>query len=267
MISWCSYCQTYQGEVPPFDRFDLTHGICKACTEKKAMADGDAVARIQPIVDFHARLREKARDGFATAPRDVFDQAVALGIQPLDLLIGLVQPALYEIGDLWTRGEVTVANEHRFSAMVDSLTALVLERMPRGRGLRRSAEPDVLLANADGNYHTLGVRMVELLLVAHGLTTVAVVPGVPAGETLELARSLRPRTFGVSVSLGRQMKAVREIGAGLAGWPAKERPRLVVGGLPIKAGLRLDPALGAEAIADPRALLVAPGQANGTARA
>ncbi len=266
MIRWCSYCQTYQGEVAPYDRFDLTHGICAACAERNAMAGGDPVARIQPIVDFHARLRKEARGGFVTGPHEIFEMGVALGIQPVDLLIGLLQPALYEIGELWARGEVTVAAEHRFSTMVDNLTTLVLDRLSHDRGPRPVEAPDYLLVNADGNYHTLGTRIVQLLLQSCDRTTVVILPGLPSREVLELARSLRPRTLGVSISRPAQIRGLREISAGLAERPEGERPRLVVGGLPIKAGLQLDPALGAEAVPDPRTLIATPGRTTGAER-
>ncbi len=31
MLKWCTYCQEFQGEVPPFDTLASTHGICQNC--------------------------------------------------------------------------------------------------------------------------------------------------------------------------------------------------------------------------------------------
>ena len=138
MIRWCSNCQTYQGEVPPFDSYAITHGICEVCAAKGLMLGGPALAKIQPIVDFHNRVREEAKAGFITPPHSLLAEAITLEIQPIDLLIGLLQPALYEIGELWARGEVSIATEHRFSATVEDLTTLVLEHVRHGRETKRA---------------------------------------------------------------------------------------------------------------------------------
>lgn len=254
MISWCAFCQTWQGEVPPLESFELTHGICGACLRKGVAEDPQAITAIKPVANFFTALRAEARRGFATPAAAVLDQAAKLGIRPLELLVGMLQPALAEIGKLWTRGEVTVAAEHRFSAMVQAVTTLFLERAREGNPLH-TLPPEFLLVNADGNHHALGVRVVEAFLVSHGRAVVALIPGLPATEVMGEVRALRPQILGVSVAAPEELGAVEELAAALAALPPAERPQLVVGGQAIRAGARPRPALGVQTVTELRDLL------------
>ncbi len=254
VILWCAYCQTFQGEEPPFDDYAMTHGLCAACDAKDVVADAAAMHALQPLVEFHRRLRARARASDEIRVKDLLDEARGLGVSPVDLLLGLVQPALYEIGDLWARGEVTVATEHRFSFTMERVASAVAEALPSSTP--RPGELDYLLVNAEGNGHTLGLRFLDVFLRSRGRSTVLVVPGLPSGEVVALARALAPKTLGMSIAQPEQLAAVREVTRALADAP--RGPAVVVGGYPVKTGLALDPALGARAVTDPFALLEAP---------
>ena len=254
MIEWCSYCQRFQGERPPFDRFELSHGVCEACARRGAMLDPDAAAAARPVAELFRGVRVAARTGRPLLAADVLGRAEALGVRPVDLLVGMMQPALHEIGELWARGEVTVDVEHRFSAAVEELVAVLragtAEPPP---GARCGAR--FLLVNADGNYHTLGVRIVELMLRWAGCQVTAVVPGLPVADVVYAVQELRPEVLGVSVAMLPEMRAVGELGAALESVAPDHRPRLVVGGRLVKAGLSPDAAGKYDLIADPASLV------------
>jgi methanogenic corrinoid protein MtbC1 len=77
----------------------------------------------------------------------------------------LIAPALWLIGELWERGEISVADEH--AATEISLRVLALEReaqrVARARGGHR-----VMLATPPGELHVVALRMVDSLLAAAG---------------------------------------------------------------------------------------------------
>ena len=244
MIVWCAYCQRFLGEQPPLDNYEVTHGLCTRCAKKGVMRDDAAIAAIRPLVAFHARLRMQARAGGELPTSQILSEARSLGVRPLDLLLGVVQPALYELGDLWSRGEVSVAMEHRFSANVQRIVGAIVEATPPtppGPG-----GLDYLLVAADREQHTLGLWFVELFLREHGRSTFLVTPGLPAGEVMALVRSLQPKTVGLSLALPAHASAVREVASALEGMP--RRPRLIVGGYAVKMGLAADALAGAEPI-------------------
>ena len=190
MIKWCAYCQSYMGESAPFDKHSLTHGLCASCAAKGVATGPDISDRLRPLANFFQKIRKESRDGIETPPAEWITKGLALGLKPADLLLGIMQPLLYEIGEAWARGEVTVATEHRFSAFAETLTGLLYVYAPELGKNRQSHAPDIVLTNADGNYHTLGIKFLEMRLLSAGVKTFTVLPGLPACKIIKLARSL-----------------------------------------------------------------------------
>jgi excisionase family DNA binding protein len=125
----------------------------------------------------------------------------------------LVGELLTELGDRWTRGEVSVAQEHVASAAVTRALAQIAETLPVGR-----VAPRVVLACADGELHTLGLSMADVCAREAGWATVWL--GAPT-ETEHILEHLRDRdvqAVAVSASmhssntraLARQAKRVGE---------------------------------------------------------
>jgi methanogenic corrinoid protein MtbC1 len=243
MIRWCAYCQTYLGESEPYENFSLTHGLCESCTVKGVHKDASEVARLRPLAVFFSQLRAEVRAGITSDPADWVRKALALGIKPADLLLGMLQPALYEIGDQWAKGEATVATEHAFSAFAEKAYAAVFAQYPELAGNSQAKAPDILLANVDGNYHTLGIKFLEIALLAEGLKTFTVLPGLPGPEVLALVKTLAPGALGLSVSMPEHLKAAEGIAAELLKLPEGDRPLLLLGGGIVKKARVLPKAL------------------------
>ena len=254
MIHWCAYCQRFLGEVAPVEVYDFTHGICERCSAERRIEDHAAIERIAPVRALYLRIAGVVQTGH-DEPADLLAEGLALGLAPVDLLMGMIQPALYRMGQAWSAGEAAVHHEHALTAACSTLVTLLFERLPHLRALRQAPGPRVLLVNAEGNYHTLGLQVVELLLLSHGVPTLAVVPGLPAREVLALARSTRPVVLGVSVALPTQYGSVREIASLVGGLPDGERPRVVAGGFAVKQGRELPAESGFGVMPNPHDLL------------
>lgn len=227
MFRWCSYCCRFLGEKEPLDRYQISHGICKACAASMKSGTLDA-GRIESLRDYQQRLLRAVPIGDEREIDRLIDDGTSLGIRPEDLLVGMLQPLLYDIGDKWARGEVSVADEHGFS----SLSLVIIEALFSRAGvtdLRQSPSPRVLLICAEGNYHFLGLRMIEFLLIARGIPVFAIYPGIPVRQALGLAGDLRPDHVGVSVALPEQLSFVTRLEEALAASSARA-PRIVVGG-------------------------------------
>jgi len=81
------------------------------------------------------------------------------------LYLQVLQPALYEIGRRWQEAEISVAQEHLATATTQSLMARLAGRFD-DRAPRRDRR--VLVACAEGELHSIGVRMVADFLEADG---------------------------------------------------------------------------------------------------
>lgn len=253
MIEWCSYCQRYQGESPPFDDYAVTHEICDSCKERELFLDPAAVVEARQLAGFFERLRMAALSGTARADL-LLAEAEHIGIRPLDFLVGMLQPVLNELGELWANRGLSVAIEHEFSLMAESVAVLVRQKLVASMPPGPSSSPEFLLVGADGNYHTLGLRIVEAELLSRGYSTHVSIPGLPAPEVVSLVQSLKPKVVGVSACLEADLASLRAIRTLLDELEPCERPRLVVGGQVIRRGHALDPALGFEACLDVRQL-------------
>jgi methanogenic corrinoid protein MtbC1 len=220
MFRWCSYCQSLMGESAPLDDYRLTHGICPACAAR--MLEGEPVTA-KGEVAFRS-LFAAAKAGDLALCRELTDETLSLGWKPSDVAVGLIQPALYEIGRLWELGTVSTAEEHEFTSWCERALAQLEERSPDVPG-----PPRVVICPVDGNAHTIGARMTALFLRDRGIPARAVIGGLPDGEILDLCRRETPAVLGLSVAQNSGLARARAIAASARSLPRP--PRVVVGGL------------------------------------
>ena len=230
MFLWCSQCQRYLDEIKPYNNYDLVFQLCQSCQEQGALDDPDALIRMRPLVAFHRKLREMAFKGTPADCAALLEDAVRTGARPIDVILGLVQPCLHEIGRAWERCEINAAVEHRFTMIVEGL----LERLApiyADRSASGEKPVEVLLTVADGNYHSLGIRMIDYLLRANGISSHAYYPGLPRAEIVWLVDKHRPRILGISLATLDQIQWVTDLASDLRDKLAPERrPRIALGG-------------------------------------
>ena len=119
MLKWCSYCQRFLGETPDFHNLNVTHGICTACApgaDKFTEADFQLAESLR---DIQHQLREAGRRSDLHAAERIIENAAAANVRAVDVLIGIIAPALYQVGEDWRRGIIGVAEEHRFTAFCE----------------------------------------------------------------------------------------------------------------------------------------------------
>ena len=207
MFRWCAYCLHFLGERAPFEDYASTHGLCTSCERRAALSDADAIARVKPVVAFHARLLDAATGVSGRvelpAPTAVIEEGRALGIRRFDLLMGVLQPVLYEIGRLWEADALAPETEARFTAFCESvLDELVLEQR-RCLG-PATGRPSFLVAAAE-NRHTVGIRILGFAMREEGQDVRVVVDPVDAAWLAHLAKLLEPTMIGVSIALPEQL--------------------------------------------------------------
>jgi CheY-like chemotaxis protein len=181
-----------------------------------------------------------ARSGSPMEVGQILEESKRHHILPMDLLLGILQPLLVEIGKLWASGQATVAMEHRFSDLVGELLAHVRKDFKQDP---KPESPKLLLLTAEGNYHVLGLKMAEPFFVANGVPTITVVPGLPIEEVLDLLDRHQPWAVGFSVALESQMVQVHQVAERVRQLPGPPR-HILVGGPVVRMGLELDPSLG-----------------------
>lgn len=137
--------------------------------------------------DLATRLRARLLVGDETGAWSLLDAALASGVDPTDVLVDAIAPAMRRIGRDWESGSIDVADEHRASAIAHRLVARLGARHPR-RGRRRGS---VVIAAPTGDRHALAVALAADALRQAGYLVV------------EVGADLPPASFAAAVERAR----------------------------------------------------------------
>jgi methanogenic corrinoid protein MtbC1 len=139
--------------------------------------------------------------------KGVVDAKLDAGMDLIEIDVAVVQPALYEIGQLWQHNRISVAQEHLATAICQTVLASALLR----------AEPAplrdqrALFACVQGNFHALGLRMVADAFELAGWDSAYLGADVPTAALLSQIESTRPDVVGLSVSLPQHVEKAHEL--------------------------------------------------------
>jgi DNA-binding transcriptional MerR regulator/methylmalonyl-CoA mutase cobalamin-binding subunit len=202
------------GRVALLDDARLADLIEAQAQSAAAARSGGAayVARIlQAAVDFHS---------------DGCEQALTLAIAmlpPQRLIDEVLQPLLYEVGERWHRGELTIAQERLVSSAVRKHVSLVLDAYDRcARGAA------IVFATLPGERHELGLLMSAMLCASRGFKVRYLGAELPPEEIARYAGAVEAAVVALSVVM---LDLLPEVPAQLANLAARLGP-----GVPIWLG-------------------------------
>jgi methanogenic corrinoid protein MtbC1 len=157
--------------------------------------------------------------------------ALAGGMTIPGLYQRVIAPAMHEVGELWAKGALTVADEH----LATSLTHRVLAALRPpvwvgvgGQGDADAAKGRVMLAAVEGEQHVLGLRMAADVLEDAGFETIYLGADVPIGALLQALDSLAPDLLALSATMPELAPELDQVAAAVR----RTHPRLglLVGG-------------------------------------
>lgn len=129
-----------------------------------------------------------------------------------DVLGGLAERTMREIGALWYQGRIPVTTEHFASAYVQGRLRGLLSASPNAAG-----GAVVIVACAPLETHELGALTLAVLLRRAGFQVVYLGANTPVRELRELALTLRPAGVMISASVTPPVEALLEDRAHLVG--------------------------------------------------
>jgi excisionase family DNA binding protein len=147
--------------------------------------------------DWHGRLHDRLVNGDEAGAWQVIESALASGREPTEIHLDVIAPALRRIGDLWHRGRLDIAIEHRASAITARLVGR-LGALMRPRGRRRGT---IVLGSPSGERHSLPLAIVADVMRASGWEVMDLGCDVPDDSfALAVENATRLRAVGVGVS-------------------------------------------------------------------
>ncbi len=150
-------------------------------------------------------LRAQLAGDRREAVRLIVDEGLGRGMSVHELQHHVVQAAQREIGELWQRNEVTIAQEHMATAISQLTLATLFERahVPPRNGKK------VLVACVEGELHDLPARLVADYLDLAGFDVRYLVANVPHDHLVSMIASERPDLIGLSVTMTFNVSAAR----------------------------------------------------------
>lgn len=115
-------------------------------------------------------------------------------LSPLDFINQRVRPFLTRIGESWQLDEISIAQEHYFSELLESFLA------EKWRALNEKNSGDIfILASPEGEGHSLGLHMCALILTLHKRKVLFLGSSTPYQEIVKA--SLRGKAKAVCLSI------------------------------------------------------------------
>lgn len=149
---------------------------------RRAPAPPPRKANVRSWLHQVERLYALLVEGDELEARQLLDRLREGRIEPLVLCEELLTPTLRQIGDAWADGTISVAVEHRASAICERLVARAAVH-PRGR-----PRGVCLVTTPPGEQHGLPAAMAALVLRADRWQVHHLGTEVPTADLIELAR-------------------------------------------------------------------------------
>ncbi len=216
--------------LPPADAAVVAECVragIEGCRAAPAAAPGASQARSPFIQAILAGQRQ--------AGANIALELLRAGASVVDVYADLLQEALYEVGRLWERAEISVAQEHMATSTVQYVMSQLYGRLPRPAARRGRA----IITGAQGELHQVGAMMVADALEADGWEVRFFGTNVPHAAVLGAIADQDADLLGVSATTLLAVPGVVELFLAVRSRFGPRRPALVVGGAAVRASPRL----------------------------
>jgi corrinoid protein of di/trimethylamine methyltransferase len=174
---------------------------------------GLIAAEMEPAVDAARRLLAAGMD-----PRSILEDAMAV--------------AMFDLGEMWKRGEVFLPEVVASAEVFKACNALVEPALLAQRG-EDEAGLLVVLATVKGDLHDLGKNMVAAMLRTSGFEVLDLGKDVPADRIVETIRERAPAIVGLSALLTTTVPYQQTVLERLDAEGLRDRVKVMVGGAPV----------------------------------
>ena len=167
--------------------------------EGSGRQEASLVEEARPELDTGAQRLRDTLDGFdeVGAQAALDDLFAAFTVETV--LSAVILPYLVELGERWSRGEATVAQEHFASNLIRGRLLAI------GRGWDSGDGPRAVLACAPGELHDLGLIAFALTLRRRGWRITYLGPDTPVDSLADTVQRLSPDLVVVTATAKRRL--------------------------------------------------------------
>jgi excisionase family DNA binding protein len=170
----------------------------------QVMLSGAAIPTPRGETDWAGRLEDRLVAGDEAGAWAIVEAALASGVTPTEMHVDVLAAALRSIGEGWDRGVVTIAEEHRATAVATKIVGRMSNRFTR-RGRRRGR---IVMGTPPGERHGLSIAVVADLLRGDGWEVLDLGPDMPIDEFVAAVEKAAPVT---AIAIGVTNPGVVEV--------------------------------------------------------
>lgn len=137
---------------------------------------------------------------------DILKSLIESNLDLRSIYDGFIRRSLYEIGDLWMGGWVSVATEHLATAITESLLGLVYPRLFQQRRNGRIA----VVSCGPRETHRIGAKMVADMFELNGWRGYYLGADVPTLDLVSLVGEKKPEVVTLSLAMSAHLEPLLE---------------------------------------------------------
>ncbi len=149
-----------------------------------------------------------------------------MAMNPLDLAVEVIFPALEKVGYLWQTGKITIAQEHMFAALVKRM---VMSMVNSSRPFYRT-HPCIAFATVSGEHHEFGILLAYLMAVNNRCCSYYLGADMPCDELIKVLNKIKADVLVLSFVITPPAQEITEQLNHLAEAMAGTDTQLWVGG-------------------------------------
>ncbi len=119
--------------------------------------------------------------------------SAAMMFTPTDLIVDVLAPFMHEVGVLWEKGALAIAQEHFASNLVRSLIGSIMRMRPP------TTREAMVFATPPDELHEFGILFGACLASLVGFKAIVLGTGIPAKEVIAAARKIAPSRVVVGI--------------------------------------------------------------------
>lgn len=119
----------------------------------------------------------------------------------------ILQPCMYEVGYMWENGEITTAQEHLASSIVNRIMSYIYTKL----NMVTNVSNKVVVTTPQGEFHELGARMVADFLEIYGWKVRFLGANTPTESLIDLINKENPDILSLSVTMFYNLKNTQDL--------------------------------------------------------
>lgn len=156
----------------------------------------------------------------------IIEQALADGIEPRNVIAGILDPAIVQLGRMWEEEAMSLAQNFVASKIAED----TLLRCIPDKADYTHDKGAVVIGNIEDDFHSLGRKTVSLFLAAAGWDVHDLGNDVPADELLDKAVEVNACVIGASAMMQTTALNIRKLRQLIDDRGLSDRIKLAVGG-------------------------------------